>query len=105
MSEYCVCACSIALPCLTVCDPVDWNPPGPSVQGVLQAGMLEWAAVPCSRGSPRPGAEPAAPVAPAVAGALFPTRATVRQMLSLRSLEGSCDFPALACGRDGVTDF
>ena len=34
-----------------LCDPVDCSPPGSSVHGVLQAGMLEWVAVPSSRGS------------------------------------------------------
>ena len=44
--------------CLTPCGPVDCGPPGSSVHGILQARMLEWAAVPSSRGSspPRDGA-------------------------------------------------
>ena len=43
--------------CLTVCDPMDYSPPGPSVPGILQARILEWVAVPSSRGSswPRDG--------------------------------------------------
>ena len=40
--------------CLTLCNPVDCNPPGSFVHGVLQAGMLEWVAIPFSRGSSRP---------------------------------------------------
>ena len=36
-------------------DPVDCSPPGSSVQRILQAGILEWAALPSSRGSSRPG--------------------------------------------------
>ena len=28
-----------------------YSPPGSSVRGILQAGMLEWVAVPSSRGS------------------------------------------------------
>ena len=29
---------------LTLCDPVDCSPPGSSVHGILQAGILEWIA-------------------------------------------------------------
>ena len=35
--------------CLTLCDPVNWGPPGPrpgsSVHGILQAIILEWVAM------------------------------------------------------------
>ena len=40
--------------CLTLCDPVDCSPPGSSVHGILQAGILEWVAISFSRGSSRP---------------------------------------------------
>ena len=36
---------------LTLCDPMDCSPPGSSVHGILQARMLEWVAIPFSRGS------------------------------------------------------
>ena len=36
--------------CLTLCDPVDCSPPGSSVHGILQARILEWVAIPFSRG-------------------------------------------------------
>ena len=39
----------------TLCDPMDGSPPGSSVLGILQARILEWVAVPASRGSSRPG--------------------------------------------------
>ena len=32
--------------CLAVCDPMDCSPPGSSVPGILQARILEWAAMP-----------------------------------------------------------
>ena len=38
--------------CLTLCDPMNGSPPGSSVHGVLQARILEWAAVPSSRELP-----------------------------------------------------
>ena len=37
--------------CLTLCDPMDYSLPGSSVHGILQARVLEWVAVPVSRGS------------------------------------------------------
>ena len=37
--------------CLTLCDPTDCSLPIPSVHGILQARILEWAAIPFSRGS------------------------------------------------------
>ena len=45
-----VCAESLQL-CLTLCDPMDYRPPGSSVHGILQARILEWAAIPSPRGS------------------------------------------------------
>ena len=47
-------ACAVFLVaqlCPTLCDPMDCSPPGSSVHGILQARILEWAAV--SRGSSR----------------------------------------------------
>ena len=38
----------------TLCDPMDCSPPGSSVHGILQARILEWAAMPSSRGSSQP---------------------------------------------------
>ena len=35
------CLCSITLPCLILCNPVDGSPPGSSVHGILQARILE----------------------------------------------------------------
>ena len=40
--------------CLTLCDPVDCSPPGSSVHGILQARILEWVAMPSSRGPSQP---------------------------------------------------
>ena len=40
--------------CPTLCDPTDCSPPGSSVHGILQARILEWVAMPSSRGSSRP---------------------------------------------------
>ena len=40
--------------CLTLCDPMDCSPPGSSAHGISQARILEWAAMPSSRGSSCP---------------------------------------------------
>ena len=37
--------------CLTLCDPMDYSPPGSSVPGILQTRILEQIAMPSSRGS------------------------------------------------------
>ena len=38
----------------TLCDPTDCSLPGSSVHGILQAGILEWVAMPSSRGFSQP---------------------------------------------------
>ena len=40
-----VCICSGSQSCLTLCDPMDYTPPGSSVHGVFQARILEWVAI------------------------------------------------------------
>ena len=48
----CVCVHAKSLQLyLTLCDLVDCSLPGSSVHGILQARILEWVAVPSSRGS------------------------------------------------------
>ena len=50
---------SLSVPCdsvvsrswLTLCNPMDYSPSGSSVRGILQASILEWGAMPFSRGS------------------------------------------------------
>ena len=37
--------------CPTLCDPMDYSRPDSSVHGILQERILEWMAVPFSRGS------------------------------------------------------
>ena len=57
----------------TLRDPVDWNPPGSSVPGILQTGILEWVAVPTPGYLPDPGIEPTSFGSPALAGGFFTT--------------------------------
>ena len=49
---YLLCAKSLQL-CPTLCDPMVCSLPGSSVLGIFQARMLEWVAMPSSRGSSR----------------------------------------------------
>ena len=41
----------VAQLCPTLCDPMDCSPQGSSVHGILQARILEWVAMPFSKGS------------------------------------------------------
>ena len=64
---------SAAQLCPTLCDPMVCSPLGSSVHGILQARILEWVAVPSSRGSswPREG-----PRVSCIAGRFFTNGAT-----------------------------
>ena len=44
----------VAKSCLILCNPRDCSPPGSSVHGILQGRILEWVAIPFSRGSSQP---------------------------------------------------
>jgi len=44
----------VAQSCPTLCNPVDFSPPDSSVHGIIQGRILEWVAIPFSRGSSRP---------------------------------------------------
>ena len=46
--------CLLTQLCLTLCDPMDCSPPGSSVHGIFQERILEWVAMPSSRGSSQP---------------------------------------------------
>ena len=47
----CVCVCSVTQSCPTLCDPMNCSYPGFSVQGILQARILEWVVISYSRRS------------------------------------------------------
>ena len=53
--DFCVlCLCSVIILCPALFHPVDCSLPGSSVQGILQARILEWVAISFSRGSSQP---------------------------------------------------
>ena len=44
----------LAQSCLTLCTPIDQSLPDSSVQGILQVSILEWVAIPFSKGASKP---------------------------------------------------
>ena len=46
----CCCCCFVTKLCLTLCELMDYSSPGSSVHGILQTRILEWVAIPVSRG-------------------------------------------------------
>ena len=53
--------CLVAQLYPTLWDPLDYILPGSSVQGIVQARILEWVAMPSSRDLPNSGIEPRSP--------------------------------------------
>ena len=62
--------------CLTFRNPMDCSLPGFSVYGIFQARILEWVAMPSSRGSSQPRMESVSLTSPALAGGFFTTSTT-----------------------------
>ena len=50
----CMSVHSVAQLCLTLCDPMDWSPPGSSVHGIFQARILKSVAISYCRGFSQP---------------------------------------------------
>ena len=50
----CLCECSVAQSCLTLCSCMDCGPSGPSVHGIFHERILEWVAISSSRGCSQP---------------------------------------------------
>ena len=82
-SISCAMPCVCAQSCLTLCDPMNSSPPGSSVHEILQARILEWVAIPFSRGSSNPGIEPSFLASPALAGGFFTAVPRGKPRLSL----------------------
>ena len=62
--------------CLTLCDPVDYSPPGSSISGILQQEYLSGLPFPPPGDLPHSGIKPVSLMSPALAGGLFTTRTT-----------------------------
>ena len=69
-----------ATQCLTLCYPMGYGPPGSSVYGVLQARILEWVAIPFSKGSSQSRDQPRSP---ALQGDSFPSEPPEKTFLLL----------------------
>ena len=65
--------------CLTLWDPMDHSQPGSCVHGILQARILEWVAMPSSRGSSQPKGWSHISQFPALAGGFF-TTSTIQEV-------------------------
>ena len=79
----CVCVCVCVHACAkslqsgpTLCDPMDHIQPGSFVHGILQGRILEWVAMPSSRGLPEPGIKSTSLVSLALAGEFLTTSTT-----------------------------
>ena len=62
--------------CPTLRNPMNCSPPGSYVYGILQARILEWVAIPSSRGSSWPRDRTLVSMSPALAGGFFTTGTT-----------------------------
>ena len=68
-----MCGCVLAQLCPILCNLMDDSLPGSSVQGILQARILEWVAISYSRGSSQPGNQTVSHASSAPAGGFFTT--------------------------------
>ena len=59
--------------CARLCETLDRGLLGPFVDGIFQAGILEWVAISFSRDLPDPELEPVSPAPPASVGRCFTT--------------------------------
>jgi len=71
----------------TLCDPVGVSTPGSSVRGILQAWILEWVAMPSSRGSSRPSDQTRVSSVSCTAGGFFTTEPLGRPLSLQRVLQ------------------
>ena len=72
-----MCACLVAQ---TLCNPLDYSPPGSSVHGILQARILLWLAISFSTGSSRPKDRTRVSCVSCTAGGFF-TRWTIHSIM------------------------
>ena len=80
--------------CPTPYDPMDCSLPGSSVHGILQSRILEWVAMPSSRGSSDPGIKPTSLMSPALVAGFFTFSATweAHFLLKLEIIQGLLHF-------------
>ena len=70
--------------CPTLCDPMDYNPPGSSDLGILHTRILEGIACPPLGHIPNPGIEPVSLASSALVGRFFTTAPPGKLYLFIR---------------------
>ena len=100
-SSTCVslCCAKSLQSCPILCDPMECSPPGFSVHGIVQARILEWVAMPSSRGSSRPRDGTHIFCVSCTAGGFFTTGATWEALCSFRLESKRC---ASLCAKSGL---
>ena len=82
------CYCLVAKLCPTLRAPVDCSCQAPPSMGILQAGILQWVAIPSSRGSSRPRDQTCVSYGPCITGRFFTTeplgKPTIQTMVRLK---------------------
>ena len=78
----------VAQPCPTLGNPMDCSPPGSSVHGILWARILQWVAIPFSRGSS--WSRDWTHVSSCIAGMFFTTWAARKAPICLYLWENKC---------------
>ena len=76
--------------CPNLCNSMDYNQPGSSVHGIFQARILEWVAIPFSRGLLNPGIKAGSP---ALAGRFFTTELPRKSNNPIYGRENSKEIP------------
>ena len=83
-------ACCMCVSCSLFASPWTAARQAPLSMGIPQGGILEWVAMPSSRGSPDPGIAPEFPMSPALAGGFY-TTSTTWGALCAQSCPTLCD--------------
>ena len=73
---------SVAELCQTLCGPIDCSPPGSTVHRIIQARILDWVAMPSSRGSSQPRDQTCASRISCIIGGFFTHQTTWEAHLS-----------------------
>ena len=84
--------CVCVLSCFSrvwLCNPIGCSPPGSSAHGILQARILEWVAMPSSRGSSRPRDRTWVSCISCVASRFFTAEPPGKHVVNLKSLQSS----------------
>ena len=82
-SKYYMCCAKLLQSCLTLCDPMNYSPPGFSIHGILRTRVLKRFAMASSRGSSQlMWIKPRSLTSPALADRFFTTSANWEAQIS-----------------------